>query len=95
VSQITAETVRHVARLARLALTPEEETRYAEQLGKILDYVKLLEELDTTGLEPTSHAIPTENVLRPDVSRPGLGRDALLANAPQIEQGMFRVPRIL
>ncbi len=94
-SEISAQTVRHVAKLARLALTPEEETRYAGQLGKILDYVKQLDELDTTGLEPTSHAIPTENVLRPDEHRQSLERDDLLAGAPQPEQGMFRVPKIL
>ncbi|MBM3267783.1 MAG: Asp-tRNA(Asn)/Glu-tRNA(Gln) amidotransferase subunit GatC [Candidatus Sericytochromatia bacterium] len=94
-SDITVETVRHVAKLACLALTAEEELRYTEQLGKILDYVRQLSELDTSGQEPTSHAIPIANVLRPDIPRPGLERADLLAAAPQAEQGMFRVPKIL
>lgn len=89
------ETVRKVAKLARLALTPEEETLFAEQLGQILGYVEQLKELDTEGLEPTAHSIPLQNVMRVDSRQPSLPREELLASAPRAENGMFRVPRIL
>lgn len=89
------ETVRKVAKLARLALTPEEETLFAEQLGQILGYVEQLRELDTEGLEPTAHSIPLQNVMRVDSRQPSLPREELLASAPRTENGMFRVPRIL
>ncbi|MBM3273960.1 MAG: Asp-tRNA(Asn)/Glu-tRNA(Gln) amidotransferase subunit GatC, partial [Candidatus Sericytochromatia bacterium] len=69
--------------------------RFAQQLGQILDYVEQLEKLDTEGLEPTSHSIPLHNVVRADALRPSLPREDLLAGAPQAEQGMFRVPKIL
>lgn len=93
--EVTRDTVRQVAKLARLTLTDEEEAQFADQLGNILGYVDQLKELDTTGLEPTSHSIPLKNVLRVDHVRPGLSREDLLANAPQAEEGMFRVPKIL
>ncbi len=93
--EISQETVRHVAKLARLSLSPEEEALLGQQLGQILGYVDQLNELDTTGLEPTSHSIPLKNVLRADEPRPSLSREDLLANAPQTEDGMFRVPKIL
>jgi aspartyl-tRNA(Asn)/glutamyl-tRNA(Gln) amidotransferase subunit C len=92
---IDRETVQHVAKLARLALTDEEEERFAQQLGQILGYVEQLEQLDTEGLEPTSHSIPLHNVLRADTRRQSLPHEDLLAGAPQAEQGMFRVPKIL
>lgn len=93
--EVSKETVRHVAKLARLALTPAEEERFAAQLGQILGYVEQLKDLDTSGLEPTSHSIPLKNVLRVDDRRPGLPREKLLEAAPQSEGGMFRVPKIL
>jgi aspartyl-tRNA(Asn)/glutamyl-tRNA(Gln) amidotransferase subunit C len=92
---IDRETVRHIAKLARLALTDEEEERFMAQLGEILGYVDQLKELDTTGLEPTSHSVPLQNVLRPDEHRPDPSPGDLLAAAPEVEQGMFRVPKIL
>jgi len=92
---ISREQVQHVAKLARLALTPDEEDRFGQQIGQILDYVEQIEELDTSGLEPTSHCIPLQNVLRADEPRPSLPRKELLASAPVSEQGMFRVPKIL
>ncbi|MBI6545181.1 MAG: Asp-tRNA(Asn)/Glu-tRNA(Gln) amidotransferase subunit GatC [Cyanobacteria bacterium NC_groundwater_1444_Ag_S-0.65um_54_12] len=92
---ISIETVRQVAKLARLELTGEEEERFTEQLGKILEYVAQLQEVDTTGLVPTSHSIPLRNVMRADVHVPSLPREDLLANAPETEGGFFRVPKIL
>lgn len=92
---ITRDTVRHVAKLARLALTPEEEALFTEQLGHILGHVEQLQAVDTQGVEPSSTALPLTNVLREDVERPSLTREEALANAPQPEAGMFRVPQIL
>ncbi len=87
--------VRHVARLARLELTPEEETTFGRQLGQIVEYVEQVQAVDTSGLEPTSHCMPLVNVVRADEPSPGLARQELLANAPRAEAGMFRVPKIL
>ena len=63
---ITKETVRHIAKLARLRLTAQEEETYTEQLGKILDHVDELQAVDTTGIEPMSHALPINNAMRED-----------------------------
>lgn len=93
--RITAADVEYVARLARLELTPDEVERYTGQLEAILEHAAQLEGLDTEGVEPTAHPFPLENVFRPDVARPGIDRDAVLAQAPDAEAGRFRVPRIL
>lgn len=89
------KTVRHIADLARLHLTAEEQARFAEQLSAILDYFAQLQTLDTTGIPPTSSVLPPRSVLRPDESRPGLTREALFLNAPQVEADQFRVPPVL
>jgi aspartyl-tRNA(Asn)/glutamyl-tRNA(Gln) amidotransferase subunit C len=93
--KITREQVEHVAKLARLALSNEEKERFAAQLSQILTYVEKLNELDTSGVEPTSHVIPLSNVFREDRSRPSLPREKLLQNAPESEGGFFRVPKII
>jgi aspartyl-tRNA(Asn)/glutamyl-tRNA(Gln) amidotransferase subunit C len=87
--------VDHVARLARLALTPEEKARIGEQLVKILTYIDTLNRLDTEGVEPTTHAVPVVNVMRDDEVGPCLSPDEALANAPDRVDGFFRVPRII
>ena len=87
--------VDHVARLARLALTPEEKARIGEQLAKILTYIDTLNRLDTEGVEPTTHAVPVVNVMRDDEVGPCLPPDEALANAPDRVDGCFRVPRII
>ncbi len=87
--------VDHVARLARLALTPEEKARIGEQLAKILTYIDTLNRLGTEGVEPTTHAVPVVNVMRDDEVGPCLSPDEALANAPDRVEGFFRVPRII
>lgn len=87
--------VAYVARLARLALTPEETTQFQRQLADILAYVGQLGELDVEGVEPTAHAAPARNVFREDVARPGLPVESALANAPTARQGLFVVPKIV
>ena len=89
---ISDEDVLHVARLARLTLSDDEVKRTAEQLSAILGHVDALRELDLTGVPPTAHALQMENVTRPDKPRPSWPRDEVLAGAPAVQDGMFRVP---
>lgn len=92
---ISQTEVRHVARLARLALSDAELETLGGQLGQILDYVKQLDRLDTAGVAPTSHAVETGTPFREDVAVPFPDKEALLANAPDREGDAFRVPRII
>lgn len=85
----------HLSRLARLALTEEEKSRYESQLDNILHYVEKLNELDTTGIEPTSHVLSISNVMRDDIERPSLGREDALMNAPDKTDAFYRVPKII
>jgi aspartyl-tRNA(Asn)/glutamyl-tRNA(Gln) amidotransferase subunit C len=94
-ARITRADVEHVARLARLALTQEELDALTGDLGAILEHAAQVSALDTVGVEPTAHPLPLANVTRPDVVRPGLDREEVLAAAPAVEDGRFRVPRIL
>ena len=86
--------IHYVANLARIALSPDQEARLAAQLGDILGYVKKLEELDVTGVEPMAHAVPLANVLRTDEVQPSIPQEAALANAPKQANGLFVVPKI-
>jgi aspartyl-tRNA(Asn)/glutamyl-tRNA(Gln) amidotransferase subunit C len=87
--------IEHLSRLARVALTEEEKSRYGEQLDSILHYVEKLNELDTAGIEPTSHVISISNVMREDTLRPSLGREDALMNAPDRTDTFYRVPKII
>ena len=93
--RLTRDDAAYVARLARIDLTEDELDRYAEQLASVLDHAAELAALDTDGVEPTAHPLPLQNVLRADEPRPCLDRDEVLAQAPAVEDGRFRVPRIL
>jgi aspartyl-tRNA(Asn)/glutamyl-tRNA(Gln) amidotransferase subunit C len=94
-TRITLAEVEHVARLARLDLSPDEKERMRGQLDAILGYVEQLRRVDTTGIEPTAHVLPLVNIFRDDEVRSSYPADAMLANAPDPEDGQFRVPRIL
>jgi aspartyl-tRNA(Asn)/glutamyl-tRNA(Gln) amidotransferase subunit C len=85
----------HVARLARLRLDEDEVERLRSQLGLILEAAAKVREVATDDVPPTAYAIPRANVLRPDEPDPCLPREEALANAPEQEDGLFRVPRIL
>ena len=87
--------VKYVARLARLELTPEEEQKIGAQLSSILGYIEKLKEVDVSGVEPTAHAFPLVNVMRPDEVRPSLSTGEALANAPAQAGGLFIVPKIV
>ena len=87
--------VAHVARLARLALTEEELDLFTGQLATVLDHAADVAALDLSAVAPTAHPLPIRNVLRADDPRPGVDRDEVLAAAPDVEDGRFRVPRIV
>ena len=87
--------VDHVARLARLELTPEERERYREQLALILEHAARVQEVAAEDVPPTLHPVPRSNVLRQDEHRPGLSREEALAGAPEVEDDRFKVPRIV
>jgi aspartyl-tRNA(Asn)/glutamyl-tRNA(Gln) amidotransferase subunit C len=89
---IDRDQVLHVARLARLRLTDEEVERMAGELSGILEHVERINELDLDDVEPTSHVVRVENVLRPDEPRPSWSRDEILEPAPDPASGAFRVP---
>jgi aspartyl-tRNA(Asn)/glutamyl-tRNA(Gln) amidotransferase subunit C len=89
---IDRDQVLHVARLARLRLTDEEVDRMAGELTKILEHVEKMSELDLDGVEPTSHVVELQNVLREDVPRPCLPSERALEQAPDVAEGGFRVP---
>ena len=89
---IDREQVLHVARLARLRLSDEEVERMAGELSGILEHVERISELDLDGVEPTSHVIELENVLRPDEPRPSWDREEMLERAPDAAGGAYRVP---
>lgn len=85
----------HVANLSRLHLEGEEIDRFADQISRILEYVASLEKVDTTGVEPTTHAISLTNAFREDHETGSIDRDRALANAPEQEDGTFTVPKII
>lgn len=87
--------IKYVAHLARIALTPEEETKLSAQLGNVLKYIEKLRELDVSNVEPTAHAVPLVNVTRPDEIGPCLSQYEALRNAPAKASGLFMVPKIV
>lgn len=92
---ISREDVEHVAHLARLHLTDDEIDRMQAQLSNILEAIETLRDVDTSHVGPTASVIQLENVMRADEARPGLGRDAALANAPLRDDPFLRVPTVL
>lgn len=87
--------VRDIAGLARLRLTADEAEEYAGQLGRIVQYVEQLQEVDVTGVEPAARAQDRWDVMRPDEARDGIGVEAALANAPQRAGDQFLVPKVV
>lgn len=92
---ITVQDVEHVALLSRLEVTEEDKERYARELSRIFAYVEELGALDVEGVPPTAHPLPMANVFREDVVVAPLTNDAALANAPEREDGCFKVPQIV
>ncbi len=92
---ISREEVAHLARLSRLAVTEQELDRFAGKLDVILQSVARVGEVAADDIPPTSHSVPLTNVYRDDVVQPSLSQEAVLAGAPDVAEGRFRVPRIL
>ena len=85
----------HIAKLARLALTPDEKAKFAQQLGDVLHHIEQLAKVDVTGVEPTAHASPIFNVWQADVAQPGLTVADALRNAPAQRDNMILVPNVV
>ncbi len=92
---VSKKDVEHVAKLARLGLSEQEKELFAKQLSQILSFANSLKKINTKNVAPTSHAIPMKNVLREDKVIPCKNVDDILANGPDIEEHMFRVPKIM
>ena len=92
---ITSEEVEHVANLARLEFNEEEIAQFTHQLGRILDYIGKLNELDTTDVPPTFHVLPIHNVSKEDTVKPSYDRKLVFATAPETETGYFDVPKVI
>jgi aspartyl-tRNA(Asn)/glutamyl-tRNA(Gln) amidotransferase subunit C len=85
----------YVAQLARLALTPEEKQRFAQQLADVLAYIEQLKEVDVSGVEPTAHAFEVVNVWQDDVPGAAFPLEKALQNAPAVRDGMIVVPKVV
>ncbi|RFU61827.1 Asp-tRNA(Asn)/Glu-tRNA(Gln) amidotransferase subunit GatC [Peribacillus glennii] len=94
-SRISKDQVKHVAHLARLAITEEETEMFTKQLDQIISFAEQLNELDTENVEPTSHVLDMKNVMREDIPQKGLPVEEVLKNAPDSKGGQIRVPSIL
>ena len=93
--KITKQEVLHVARLARLDIDDASVDKFAQQIDTILEYVDTLQQVDTSGVNPTSHAISLTNAFREDSTPHHIDRDAALSNAPEKEDGYFIVPKVV
>lgn len=94
-AKLSLEEVEAIAELAKLTLTDEEKALFQEQLSAILDYAEMLQQVDTTDVPPTASAIPLKNVMRPDVVKLSLDNEGALFNAPEAEDGSFKVRAVL
>ena len=93
--KVTEQDIKTVASLSRLKIGEEEKSAVIEQLDKFLTYVENLQQIDTEKIEPTTYALPMQNVFRKDEVKPSLDREFALSNAPLQEDGYFKVPRVL
>lgn len=94
-TRITQDEVRHVAKLARLAVSDEEVDNFTSQLEGLLEHFSAISAIDTDGIEPTSHPLDMSNIFRADFAIPSLTQEEVLSNAPAVEQNRFKVPQIL
>lgn len=92
---LTPEEVRHVAMLARLGLTDEEVEMFRGQLGEVLEYIEVLQGVDTSAVAPTAQILSHLNVMRPDQARPSLSETEVLQNAPGRDDPFFKVPAVM
>lgn len=90
---ISDETMEYVGILAKMELSDAEKEAAKRDMGRMLDYIDKLNELDTSGVEPMSHVFPVSNVFREDVVENGDEHEKMLANAPKVKDGMYQVPK--
>ena len=93
--KLNRKDVEHVALLSRLDLSENELDKFTGQLDAILEYIDVLNQVDTSAVEPMAHVLDIRNVMRPDVVQPSLSQEAALQNAPEPESGFFKVPKIV
>lgn len=93
--KVTREDVENVALLSRLSIDEKDMDKNIQELSDFLEYVDRLQQVDTENVMPTAHVLPIQNVFREDVVKPSLDRDLVLSNAPESEDGYFRVPKII
>lgn len=93
--KVTREDVENVALLSRLSIDEKDMDKNIQELSDFLEYVDRLQQVDTENVAPTAHVLPIQNVFREDVVKPSLNRDLALSNAPEQENGYFRVPKIV
>ena len=93
--KLNRKDVEHVALLSRLELSEKDLDTYTGQLDAILEYIDVLNQVDTTGVEPMAHVLDVRNVMRPDIVQPSLSQEEALQNAPEPENGFFKVPKIV
>jgi aspartyl-tRNA(Asn)/glutamyl-tRNA(Gln) amidotransferase subunit C len=94
-SRISTDQVKHVANLARLAITEEDAALFTSQLDAIISFAEQLNEVDTENVKPTSHVLDMKNIMREDISEKGLSNEEVVKNAPDHADGYIRVPSIL
>ncbi|MFC7062522.1 Asp-tRNA(Asn)/Glu-tRNA(Gln) amidotransferase subunit GatC [Halobacillus seohaensis] len=94
-SRISKDEVKHVANLARLSIKEEEANLFTKQLDDIITYAEQLNELDTEGVEPTTHVLDLQNVMRKDEPKKWIEKEDALKNAPDQQDGQFKVPSVL
>ena len=90
---ITDEMIDYISQLARLELSEEEKEKSKNEIGKIIDYMDILNTIDTTDIEAMSHAFPVKNVFREDILKPSVDRNTITINAPSKKDGCFKVPK--
>ncbi|MDO4178074.1 MAG: Asp-tRNA(Asn)/Glu-tRNA(Gln) amidotransferase subunit GatC [Phascolarctobacterium sp.] len=93
--KVTAEDVKHIATLSRLTVPESEMEKFTEQFNQIINYADILQQIDTTDIEPTAHVLPVANVLREDVVQEGVSHEAAMQNAPAVHNDGFKVPRVI
>ena len=93
--KLNRKDVEHVALLSRLELSEQELDKFTGQLDAILEYIDVLNQVDTSAVEPMAHVLEIRNVMRSDEVQPSLPREAALQNAPEAEDGFFKVPKIV
>lgn len=93
--KITGKEVEQVALLSRLEIPQDQIEMFASQLSAVLDYAESLSQLDTENIRPMTHVLPLQNVMRPDEVQPSLPRDLAQQNAPELEDGYFKVPKVV